>query len=174
MEFLVVGDLHGHVRALSRIDQFASKNRINLIIQVGDLGYAWPGEDCCLARYFYKRDQTFPEWCALLGNHDNYDHFKKAALRKTKRAGVTNDSWIKYKPGLFVSGSNPRIKLGEQGYTGLQVSNGQIYEEANRELRWPNSIKTFKKMSRDATISAALDNPNIYEKAMRSLSKLGR
>lgn len=51
----------------------------------------------------------------------------------------------------------PRIKLGEQGYTGLQVSNGQIYEEANRELRWPNSIKTFKKMSRDATISAALD-----------------
>ena len=51
----------------------------------------------------------------------------------------------------------PRIKLGEQGYSGLQVSNGQIYEEANRELRWPNSIKTFKKMSRDATISAALD-----------------
>ena len=51
----------------------------------------------------------------------------------------------------------PRIKSGEQGYTGLQVSNGQIYEEANRELRWPNSIKTFKKMSRDATISAALD-----------------
>jgi hypothetical protein len=65
----------------------------------------------------------------------------------------------------------PRIKLGEQGYTGLQVSNGQIYEEANRELRWPNSIKTFKKMSRDATISADLyflllsNPPNIYLKS---------
>lgn len=50
----------------------------------------------------------------------------------------------------------PRMALSEIGYNGLKVASGIIYEEAKRELRWPNSIRTFKEMRRDTTISAAL------------------
>ena len=44
------------------------------------------------------------------------------------------------------TGTIPRIKLQEQGFTGLQVSNGQILEQAKRELRFPQSVRTFRKM----------------------------
>lgn len=50
----------------------------------------------------------------------------------------------------------PRMKLTEVGHTGLKVSSGILYEEARKELRWPNSINTYKEMRRDTTISAAL------------------
>lgn len=50
----------------------------------------------------------------------------------------------------------PRMALSEIGYNGLKVASGVIYEESKRELRWPNSIRTFKEMRRDTTISAAL------------------
>lgn len=50
----------------------------------------------------------------------------------------------------------PRMRMSEIGYSGLNVSSGVIYEEARRELRWPDSIKTYKEMRKDTTISAAL------------------
>ena len=50
----------------------------------------------------------------------------------------------------------PRMRMSEIGYTGLKQIDGVIYEEMRKELRFPHSIKTFKKMSHDATISAAL------------------
>lgn len=50
----------------------------------------------------------------------------------------------------------PRMKMTEIGYSGLNVSSGIIFEEARRELRWPTSIKTYKEMRKDTTISAAL------------------
>jgi hypothetical protein len=50
----------------------------------------------------------------------------------------------------------PRMNMSEIGYSGLKVSSGIIYEEARRELRWPDSIRTYKEMRKDTTISAAL------------------
>lgn len=50
----------------------------------------------------------------------------------------------------------PRMRMSEIGTTGLKVSSGIIYEEARRELRWPDSIKTYKEMRKDTTISAAI------------------
>lgn len=50
----------------------------------------------------------------------------------------------------------PRMKMGEIGFNGLRVSAGQILEQAREELRWPQSIKTFKEMSQDSTISSAI------------------
>ncbi len=52
--------------------------------------------------------------------------------------------------------SLPRMKMGETGYVGLTVSNGVILEEAKRELRFPESVKTFKQMSLDTVISSAI------------------
>lgn len=56
--------------------------------------------------------------------------------------------------------SVPRIRLSEIGYTGLNVLNGQILEESRRELQFPNSIDTYKKMALDTTLSSAL---SLYE-----------
>ena len=50
--------------------------------------------------------------------------------------------------------------MSEVGYTGLHVSNGQILEESKQELRFPESIKTYKKMAMDTTLSSAL---GLYE-----------
>lgn len=50
----------------------------------------------------------------------------------------------------------PRLKLGEYGFTGLKMTNGWIQEQSRRDLRWPESIKTFKAMAMDATIASAL------------------
>lgn len=57
----------------------------------------------------------------------------------------------------------PRMRLGQQSFNGLEVFSGNIYEECNYELRWPQAIKTYKKMAKDATIAPAL---NLVEMAI--------
>lgn len=49
-----------------------------------------------------------------------------------------------------------RLRLGEYGSIGLKQINGHILEESRKELRFPESLKTFRKMSNDATIASAL------------------
>lgn len=51
----------------------------------------------------------------------------------------------------------PPLTLGPMGYSGLITLGGQVFEECNKELRWPQAIHTFKKMEKDATIAPALD-----------------
>lgn len=57
----------------------------------------------------------------------------------------------------------PKILISEVGYNGLSISAGQINEEMKRELQFPTSIITYKQMSYDSMISAAL---NYYEQMM--------
>lgn len=49
-----------------------------------------------------------------------------------------------------------RVKLGEIGYTGLKVFDGISQEELNKELRFPESIKTYKKMNQHPAVAAPL------------------
>lgn len=51
----------------------------------------------------------------------------------------------------------PPLRLGEQGFNGLYVVGGIPYEECQRELSFPQSINTFKKMAKDGTIAPALN-----------------
>lgn len=57
------------------------------------------------------------------------------------------------------TGSNdtPTLTMGEIGRSGLIVLGGNIFEECQEELRWPYAADTFKEMSKDASIAAALD-----------------
>lgn len=57
------------------------------------------------------------------------------------------------------TGSNdtPTLTMGEIGRSGLIVLGGNIFEECQDELRWPEAADTFKEMSKDASIAAALD-----------------
>lgn len=57
------------------------------------------------------------------------------------------------------TGSNdtPTLTMGEIGRSGLIVLGGNIFEECQEELRWPQAADTFKEMRKDASIAAALD-----------------
>ena len=52
----------------------------------------------------------------------------------------------------------PTLRMGEIGYTGLNLLNGHLYEQADRSLRWPCAIHTYKKMENDSSIYPALDH----------------
>lgn len=49
-----------------------------------------------------------------------------------------------------------RLPLGPVGYNSLKTVSGYIYEEANRDLRWPQAGKTFTRMAYDSTIASVL------------------
>lgn len=57
----------------------------------------------------------------------------------------------------------PRMKLGQSSYNGLYTVAGTIQEECAAELRWPQCMQTYKKMTKDATIAPAL---NLVEMAI--------
>jgi hypothetical protein len=49
------------------------------------------------------------------------------------------------------------VGLNERGTTGLHMSNGQVFEEINADLRYPASLQTYKLMSYDPTVAAAVN-----------------
>lgn len=53
-----------------------------------------------------------------------------------------------------------RFKIGEIGYSGLNIFNGVTNEEAKKELNWPYSATTYKEMSYHTSINACL---SLYE-----------
>ena len=55
-----------------------------------------------------------------------------------------------------VAAPMPRLRLGEMGAIGLKQHNGSIGEENRPELRFPQACRTFRTMSQDATIKAAI------------------
>ena len=73
-----VGDLHGRVKDIVRIDAWAVREGVGLVVQVGDFGARWPGQQCPLVHYFNKRarqGRPGPRWLVSPGNHDNWDLF---------------------------------------------------------------------------------------------------
>lgn len=53
----------------------------------------------------------------------------------------------------------PRLKLGEQGFVGLNTRSGQIFAEANAAFRYPQFIKTVNEMRHNPTAGSAM---NVY------------
>lgn len=51
----------------------------------------------------------------------------------------------------------PRIRLGQMSFNGVPTLGGEILENCNHELEFPNSIHTFDKMAEDQDIQPALD-----------------
>lgn len=89
MSIIYVGDIHGKIEPLSRIDNWAYQNGIETVVQVGDFGAFWPGEGCPIRHYFWKRNEKKrpgPRWIVSPGNHDNWDLFD----RLRNQAGLLN------------------------------------------------------------------------------------
>lgn len=53
-----------------------------------------------------------------------------------------------------------RFKIGEIGYSGMNIFNGVSVDEVKRELNFPTSIRTYKEMSYHTCINACL---SLYE-----------
>jgi len=59
-----------------------------------------------------------------------------------------------------------RFRMGEIGYSGLNIFNGVSKDELKKELTWPHSVKTFKNMTYHSAVSAPLSlYDNIIGKA---------
>lgn len=51
----------------------------------------------------------------------------------------------------------PAMRVREVGVNGLSVTSGQVLEEADIALRYPQSIYTYKKMLKDSTVASAVE-----------------
>lgn len=51
----------------------------------------------------------------------------------------------------------PALSLGESGFVGLTTLGGEIFEDCQHELRWPQAGETYKKMAKDGAIAPALE-----------------
>lgn len=62
------------------------------------------------------------------------------------------------KEALPTTGSDlPSMKVREVGHNGLRVTAGQVLEEPDTALRYPQSIYTYKKMLKDSTVASAVE-----------------
>lgn len=112
MSTLYVGDLHGKVFPLSKIDSLAQSLEIETVVQVGDFGAFWPGQECHLRHYFWKRhrqDRPGPRWIVSPGNHDNWDKFDVECLQH----GVPSfgGAPIEMGPGLFYAPRGSMLEI---------------------------------------------------------------
>lgn len=60
-----------------------------------------------------------------------------------------------------------KFKLGQMGYSGLSLYQGISVDEIHRELTWPNSIQTYKKMSYSTAINSCL---SLYDNLISKVS----
>lgn len=59
--------------------------------------------------------------------------------------------------GLSAETEALKISMPQKSYSGLAVRAGVIAEECNKDLTWPECMKTYKEMAKDAIISPALN-----------------
>lgn len=137
MRFLVIGDLHGRIKELARIDEYCVRKGIDWVIQVGDLGVCWPGEDCPIIRYFRKRayqKRPGPFWITCLGNHDNWSKFHSNLFKEANALNVTFDKVIlvPYAPGLVAANRPAFLDIfGGMLFCGGAVSTDADYTPAS-------------------------------------------
>lgn len=85
MKLLILGDIHGSIKDIQRVNEFCNYKNINAVIQVGDFGLGFrdpcPVETAVISH-------TRP-WFTCLGNHDNwikYNGYQNQSLKTFMRA----------------------------------------------------------------------------------------
>ena len=119
-----VGDLHGRVEDMMKIDRAAIAAGVSYVVQVGDFGIRWPGKQCSMFKYFEKRSRKIenpPTWITCGGNHENWDKWLTLAYKQgdpdlvelapgcyyAKRGSVHSIDGIKH---LFLGGTESTDK----------------------------------------------------------------
>ena len=85
MAVMYVGDIHGKVEYISKINSEAIKRNIDTVIQVGDFGARWGGGQCAIFKYFDKlkyKNKKSPRWITCGGNHENWRRWYKLSEKQ--------------------------------------------------------------------------------------------
>ena len=96
---IYVGDLHGSLNVLVKIDEWCVKNNITDVVQVGDFGFRWPGQPCKLHKYFEKRvrqGRPGPQWYTCGGNHENWRLWDRLAAEQNNPDHVDIGAGVLY------------------------------------------------------------------------------
>ena len=146
MRFLVIGDTHGKVRDIALIDEWASRNNIQYIIQVGDFGASWPDppQPCKILHYFTKRERqnrSGPLWLVVLGNHDNWNKFGKLSLNPEFK----DSPLIPYAPGLLVARRPAYVPFIDTLFCGGAVSTDAHNRKINKSW-WKNEAPSREEL----------------------------
>ena len=197
MKILMIGDLHGRIEVLARIDQWAIRNSIDLVVQAGDFGLHWPGEECRLTKYFVDNVEG-PTWLSCLGNHDNYDAFdRRSKLAKDIAWGVvpfnvmtSEESVEKVGARCYSLGRPFLISLKDDYETKIAFLGGAVSSDAHRRIQgkdwWSQEAPTYGQLSKlfdllhDGVVDIMVthDRPLMdpfkgeYESATNNLSRL--
>jgi hypothetical protein len=106
---LYVGDIHGKIDAVARLDDLAIRLEVGTVVQVGDFGAFWPGGQCPIYHFFMKRardKRSGPRWIITPGNHDNWDRFDLVAAEQQ------NEPLVEMAPGLMYARRGARYNIG--------------------------------------------------------------
>ena len=93
-----VGDLHGRVEDMMKIDRQAIKDNVKYVVQVGDFGIRWPGGTCSMWKYFEKRSRKNPDaptWITCGGNHENWSKWLELSEKQD------HPDLVKLAPGCY-------------------------------------------------------------------------
>ena len=122
-----VGDLHGVITDFASIDHAAQRAGAKHIVQVGDLGLGFAGDNCRITKYFQKRSRqgklTIP-WITCGGNHDNYN------LWNAKAEKQGNADLIELAPGIHWAARGALIDL--DGISHLFCGGAESTDKHNR------------------------------------------
>lgn len=96
------------------------------------------------------------------------------ATRKTKSTepeeihkALTSETTVSKVLAANPSDQPERMRLSEMGYSGMNLFSGITQDEMYRELTFPNSIKTYKKMSYHTSINSCL---NLYDNLLSKVN----
>lgn len=143
---LYVGDIHGQLPAVIAIDRLALEVGVDAVVQVGDFGLGWPGDDP-LAPWFRKRarqGRPGPVWYTIGGNHDNWPKWLAKAANHP-----ADDPLVPLVPGCFYVRRGARVAIGGAGHAVLGGA-----ESTDRHLRvegkswWPEETPTREDFER--------------------------
>lgn len=154
MTILYVGDIHGEVDAVAKIDRLAVDMGVDTVVQVGDFGIWWPKSGTPLAKYFNKRarqERTGPTWYTCGGNHENYD--KWLELQSGQKASA---ALIELAPGVHWVRRGRMITL--EGQSHLFMGGAESVDKHHRTEGaswWAYESPTYEEFS---TFFSALED----------------
>lgn len=132
MKVLILGDVHGEWSELNIVVARALRKHpdITALVQVGDLGYAWPGGEpfAFIKRYWeddaFKRVQCLPFYW-LDGNHENHEQLAldrgayQSNMIYVPRGGINqfyNDEFMAVKAMFFGGTTTPDFHPRHPGF----------------------------------------------------------
>jgi len=105
--FLMIGDIHGCPIAANNVIEYAERNYINTIIQLGDFGAHWDFDKCILTDKI-NLNKYEHRWISCLGNHDNYDYLDSIMDRKNDE-GLVPYGLLQNSSRVLVAPRNTRL-----------------------------------------------------------------